>query len=69
MTASKIHESQTHHHGARCGHMAIEHDGHVDFLDDGHIQHPEGITWTRTRDRNLRDESRYLHASSQLWRP
>lgn len=42
MTASKVHESHTHQHGAGCGHMAIQHEGHVDFLDDGHLQHPHG---------------------------
>ncbi|AWW75096.1 hypothetical protein CD351_11725 [Erythrobacter sp. KY5] len=28
-----------HAHGADCGHDAIEHDGHVDYLHDMHLHH------------------------------
>ena len=35
-TASK------HSHGPNCGHTAIEHDGHTDYLQDGHLCHQEG---------------------------
>lgn len=31
----------SHTHGPGCGHTPIEHDGHVDFLDDGHLLHQE----------------------------
>jgi hypothetical protein len=30
----------THQHGPGCGHIAIRHEGHVDYLEDGHLQHP-----------------------------
>ena len=31
---------QTHQHGADCGHQAIPHGTHVDYLVDGHLHHP-----------------------------
>ena len=31
-----------HVHGEGCGHPAIEHDGHIDYLVDGHLHHPHG---------------------------
>lgn len=34
------HEHHDHKHGTGCGHTAIEHEGHVDFLHDGHLHHP-----------------------------
>src|SRR5258708_33431496 len=40
MTAHTTHESHSHQHGANCGHTAIEHEGHVDYLSDGHLHHP-----------------------------
>jgi hypothetical protein len=35
----------THIHGPTCGHKAVKHDGHVDYLQDGHLQnvHSDGI--------------------------
>lgn len=33
---------QAHQHGPNCGHTAIRHDGHVDYLNNGHLEHPEG---------------------------
>ena len=38
----KIHLYHDHHHGAGCGHTAVKHDGHVDYLQKGHLQHPHG---------------------------
>jgi hypothetical protein len=29
----------THRHGQGCGHTAIDHAGHVDYLEDGHLHH------------------------------
>ena len=29
-----------HHHGPDCGHEAIPHGDHVDYLVDGHLHHP-----------------------------
>jgi DNA-binding transcriptional ArsR family regulator len=31
-----------HRHGPGCGHEAVPHDGHVDYLVDGHLHHPHG---------------------------
>ena len=32
----------SHKHGAGCGHEAVPHGGHVDYLVDGHLHHPHG---------------------------
>jgi len=32
----------THQHGADCGHVAIPHGDHVDYLVAGHLHHPDG---------------------------
>ena len=31
-----------HVHGPDCGHVAIPHGDHVDYLVDGHLHHPHG---------------------------
>ena len=31
-----------HSHGPGCGHTAVEHVGHTDYLKEGHLQHQEG---------------------------
>jgi hypothetical protein len=31
---------KSHHHGAGCGHEAVPHGDHVDYLVDGHLHHP-----------------------------
>jgi len=36
---SHTHENHTHVHGDQCGHTAIQHGDHVDFLHDGHLHH------------------------------
>src|SRR5258706_9999620 len=36
----KIHEKHPHVHGPNCGHTAVRHDDHVDYLHDGHMHHP-----------------------------
>jgi len=33
------HQGHTHKHGADCGHTAIQHGDHVDYLHDGHMHH------------------------------
>lgn len=33
-----------HVHTLFCGHTAVVHEGHVDFLEDGHLIHQEGGT-------------------------
>ncbi len=37
--ATSVHENHPHKHGTNCGHTAIEHQGHVDYLHDGHLHH------------------------------
>jgi hypothetical protein len=34
--------TQQHVHGASCGHPAVQHEGHVDYLTHGHLEHQEG---------------------------
>jgi DNA-binding transcriptional ArsR family regulator len=34
--------TQNHVHGAGCGHEAVPHGDHVDYLVDGHLHHPHG---------------------------
>ncbi|TVQ89244.1 MAG: hypothetical protein EA397_15845 [Deltaproteobacteria bacterium] len=31
-----------HEHGPGCGHPAVPHGDHVDYLVDGHLHHPHG---------------------------
>jgi len=31
-----------HQHGAACGHEAVPHGDHLDYLVDGHLHHPHG---------------------------
>lgn len=38
---SHVHTKHDHVHGSGCGHTAIQHEGHVDFLHDGHLHHTE----------------------------
>lgn len=35
------HDSE-HVHGPSCGHEAVPHGDHVDYLVDGHLHHPHG---------------------------
>ena len=34
------HPQHDHVHGPDCGHTAIKHEDHVDYLHDGHLHHP-----------------------------
>lgn len=36
------HADHNHTHGQQCGHTAILHDDHVDYLHDGHLHSPRG---------------------------
>ena len=38
----KVHEGHTHAHTSGCGHVAVEHGDHVDYLHDGHLHHVHG---------------------------
>lgn len=37
----QLHEKHPHHHGPDCGHTAIQHGDHVDYLHDGHLHRPK----------------------------
>ena len=36
------HPDHDHVHGPDCGHTAIKHGDHTDYLHDGHLHHPHG---------------------------
>lgn len=36
------HPDHSHQHGSHCGHTAIKHGDHIDYLHDGHLHHPHG---------------------------
>lgn len=38
----KKHGNHEHQHGPGCGHTAIKHKDHVDYLHDGHLHHNHG---------------------------
>ncbi len=42
MTTHSVHDRHEHVHGATCGHVAIQHGAHVDYLHDGHLHHAHG---------------------------
>ncbi len=40
MTEHAVHAEHAHVHGPDCGHEAIAHDDHTDYLHEGHLHHP-----------------------------
>jgi hypothetical protein len=40
-----VHRDHEHQHGPGCGHKAVKHNGHSDYLHDGHLHHvtAEGV--------------------------
>lgn len=40
-TSGKPHAGHDHRHGADCGHTAVRHGDHTDYLHDGHLHHPK----------------------------
>lgn len=34
------HTDHQHRHGPNCGHVAVRHGDHIDYLHDGHLHHP-----------------------------
>jgi hypothetical protein len=36
MAAHKEHTAHTHQHGKDCGHTAVPHGDHTDYIHDGH---------------------------------
>jgi len=41
-TEHEIHADHPHAHGAGCGHVAVNHNGHTDYLDNAHLHHQHG---------------------------
>ena len=39
MSTHHTHENHSHKHSANCGHTAIKHGTHVDYVHDGHLHH------------------------------
>ena len=39
---AEIHDKHAHAHGPNCGHTAIRHQNHVDYVHDGHLHQPQG---------------------------
>jgi hypothetical protein len=37
-----VHDNHPHQHGSGCGHTAIHHGDHVDYLHDGHLHSMHG---------------------------
>ncbi len=42
MKCSNTHSHPEHVHGPECGHTAIRHNGHIDYIHDAHLHHPHG---------------------------
>ncbi|MCA0901365.1 hypothetical protein [Microbulbifer agarilyticus] len=42
MACSHTHTHPSHTHGAGCGHTAVRHGDHTDYLLDGKLHHPHG---------------------------
>lgn len=40
--SSPKHVNHEHEHGPGCGHVAVQHEDHVDYLHDGHLHQPHG---------------------------
>jgi hypothetical protein len=40
MNDDPTHPDHAHRHEAGCGHTAVTHGDHVDYLHDGHLHHP-----------------------------
>lgn len=36
----ETHEDHPHVHGPGCGHVAVRHGDHLDYLHEGHLHHP-----------------------------
>lgn len=40
--SERQHADHPHQHGAGCGHTAVRHRDHVDYLHEGHLHHAHG---------------------------
>ena len=41
-STTQAHPNHEHVHGSGCGHTAIRHEDHTDYLHDGHLHHQAG---------------------------
>ena len=37
--SERTHANHDHSHGKQCGHTAVQHEDHVDYLHEGHLHH------------------------------
>jgi hypothetical protein len=37
--SARTHANHAHQHGPGCGHAAVRHRDHIDYLHDGHLHH------------------------------
>ncbi|WP_192881783.1 hypothetical protein [Haemophilus haemolyticus] len=42
MTQCQTHANHEHQHGAGCGHEAVPHGDHIDYLVNGRLHHQHG---------------------------
>ena len=42
MTTCSTHQEHDHKHGSGCGHKAVQHDDHTDYLHDNHLHFVHG---------------------------
>lgn len=42
MNEHLTHPDHPHMHGPNCGHTAVKHGDHLDYLHEGHLHHPHG---------------------------
>jgi hypothetical protein len=42
MGLHRVHEKHDHQHEEGCGHPVVDHEGHRDYLHDGHLHHGKG---------------------------
>ena len=45
MSTHTVQEAHEHTHGAGCGHVAIPHGDHVDYIHDGHLHRDHDAYW------------------------
>lgn len=58
-------EAHEHEHGPGCGHEAIPHGDHVDYLHDGHRHAPHGGHYDEHADHEHADHAEHSHGDSQ----
>jgi len=43
--AHVVQGAHDHEHGEGCGHVAVQHGDHVDYVHDGHLHHKHEDHW------------------------